>query len=86
MFLYLLFGARERVAVHDAAKRLSKLGLRLKLAELAFLAGEAVNVGSVRLGLGLGRERAAVFALHGVETGVKLGAASPGCRRPDRGS
>ena len=72
MLLHLLLGTRERVAVHDAAERLPKLGLRLKLAELALLAGETACVRCARLGLGLGRERGPVFALHGVQGGEKL--------------
>ena len=57
VFLQLLLGAHERVAVHDGPERLSKLGLHRQLAELAFLGGEAVTVGGAGLGLGLARER-----------------------------
>ena len=52
MLLQLLLGSSQRVAVHDGPERLSKLGLRRQLAELAFLAGEAVNIGGAGVSLG----------------------------------
>ena len=39
VFLQFAFRPQSEVAVHDAAERLPKFGLRLKLAELAFLGG-----------------------------------------------
>ena len=74
VLLQLLFGAHERVAAHHGPEHMPKLGPRRELAKFAFLGGEAVNVGSAGLGLGLGREHAPVFALHGVEAAEKLAA------------
>ena len=66
MFLQLLLGSSQRVAVHDGPERLSKLGLRRQLAELALLSGQSVRVRRGLIGLGLLGSRRAPFGLHGV--------------------
>ena len=74
MFLQLLFGPDQRVAVHDGPENMPKLCLRRELAEFAFLGGEAVRVRRGRRCFFLGREGRAEFRLDGVQTGKKLAA------------
>ena len=73
MFLQLLFGPGELVAVHHAAERLPEFGAGFELAELAFLGGESVRVRPRPRRPGLHqRPPCAIRTLNGVEVAEKL--------------